>query len=131
MKTKTIELPDIGVKITIEWKEQDNQFSLPLMGRHMTLHDIEHEVAERVIGTDTRQIHLAPKSRLQHVSDARHVFCVAAHNKYGYSVSAIAKYLKRTPSNVRKSLKSVHTATLASDPSLWAAHKRYTNDKLS
>ena len=125
MKTKTINIAEIGVKITIEYPDApEDQFTLPLMGKKMTLHDVELEVCERVIDK-VSHFHLADLCRLQHIADARQVFCFVAKNKYGFAVAVIADYLKRSADTVKYSIKKVGASSEKRDSSLWSAYKRY------
>lgn len=125
-KTKTIEVPELSCKITIEWQEKEDQLELSLHGTQMSLHDVEQEVVGIVIGP-VDSVHLADECRLQHVKDARHVFCSVARFYYGFSVAAIAKYLRRGSDTVRHSLRKVKNASKTQDPSLNAAYLRWEN----
>lgn len=126
MKSKIIEIPEAGIKITVEFPDPpDVQLSLPIHVSSLSLPAIAREVIEKVIGSGNVHLQLWQRNNHQWFADARHVFCFAAHVKYGKSKQAIAEYLERGEDTVAHSIREVRLANANTKTSLWAAYKRY------
>lgn len=123
MKTKTIEIPEAKVKITIEWQEDAKQIDLPVS---RSLSEIESEVYHRVIGpTSLAYKSLVGKTRQQYIVHARHIFCYTSVRRYGYSINEVAAYLDRDRETVIHSIKRVESANQKTSAPLWNAWRRY------
>lgn len=121
-KTKTVEVPELKLKLTIEWQEPDEQFELALQTK--TLFDIEQEVWARVTGLEDTVV-LAQRNNHQMFAHARHIFCFVSCVRYNYSTDNIAAYLKRSGDSIKHSIKRVSLCCKKKDGALWAAYKRW------
>ena len=122
IKTKIIEVPELQLKLTIEWKQPETQFEFAF--DHKSLFDIEQEVWTRVTGLDD-VISLSKRNNHQLFANARHIFCFVAKTRHLYTVDAIATYLQRHPDSVKHSIKRVAGCHATKDGPLWAAYKRW------
>ena len=125
MKTKTIEIEELGIKITVEWTEKEQQLNLQL--HSLTMANIETQVLTRVLGDSAAaaMLSLAVRDKHQYIAHARHIFCYACIRAYGFSYSQVALYLRRSEDSIKHSVKRVVNCNQKTDGALWSAFMRY------